>query len=103
SGASATLNANSSNATAWSWHGSDGSTSTVQNPVVSPTVTTTYSLTVSSTGNGCSPATIYTTTLTVNPVPSSTGATVTSSPICAGGSATLNANSSNATAWSWNG
>ncbi len=102
-GGTATLNANSTAATAWSWTGSNGFTSTLQNPATSPTVTTTYSLTVSAAGSGCNPATVYTVTLNVNPVPTSTGATVTSSPICNGGSAVLNDNSSNATAWSWTG
>ncbi|MCF8451296.1 MAG: hypothetical protein K9G49_15595, partial [Taibaiella sp.] len=41
-------------------------------------------------------------TVTINPTPSSTGAT-NSGPICVGGTVTLSANSSNATAWSWTG
>ena len=98
----ATLTANSSNATAWLWVGSDASTSTLQNPVVTPTVTTTYSLTVSAAPSGCQPTTVYPTTVTVNATPTSTGAT-NNGPICATGTATLTANSSNATAWLWTG
>ena len=99
-GGAVTLSAHSSNATAWSWVGSDGFTSSLQNPTATPTVNVTYSLTVSSTGNGCNPSTVYTTIVTVNAVPSSTGAT-NSSPVCNGGAVTLSAHSSNATAWSW--
>ncbi len=102
SGGTATLNANSSNATAWLWVGSNGFTSTIQNPTNTPTVTTTYSLSLSSAGSGCSPSTIYTTIVSVNPTPSSTGVT-SSGPICNGGTAVLYANSNNATAWLWSG
>jgi uncharacterized protein YjdB len=101
-GGTVTLSANSSDATAWSWSGPSGFTSSLQNPTATPTATGTYSLTLSSTGIGCSPTTIYTTTVTVNPVPSSTGAT-NNGPICVGGSVTLSANSSDATSWSWSG
>ena len=101
-GGTATLSANSTAATAWSWSGPDGFTSSVQNPTATPTATGTYSLTLSSTGSGCNPATVYTTTVTVNPVPSSTGAT-NGGAICVGGTATLSANSTGATAWSWSG
>ncbi len=101
-GATATLSDHSSNATAWSWTGPGSYSSTVQSPVITPTVTGVYSLVVSSSGSGCNPATVYTTSVTVNPAPTSTGATNTS-PICAGGSVALNDNSSNATAWSWTG
>ena len=70
--------------TGYSWSGPAGFTSTLANPVVSPTVSGTYSLTVSSPGgSGCSPATIYTTIVTVNPVPAAiTGNT----PVCVGSS-----------------
>ncbi len=102
SGAGVTLDPHSSDATAWSWIGSDGYTSTLQNPVTTPTVNTTYSVTVSNSGVGCAPGTIYTTVVTVNPLPSSTGAT-NNSPICIGSTVTLNDHSSNATAWSWSG
>lgn len=101
-GSSATLHANSSGATAWSWTGPGGFASSLQNPTVAPTATSTYSLTVSNPGTGCSASTVYTTTVAVNPMPSSTGAT-NSGAVCAGNSVTLHANSSNATAWSWTG
>ena len=102
-GGTASLNANSTNATAWAWRGSNGFTSTLQNPTDNPTSTTTYSLTVSSVGSGCNPGTVYTTTVVVKNVPASTGIT-NSGPICDGGTVNLNANSnSSATAWVWNG
>ena len=102
-GGSVTLSANSSDATSWSWSGPGGYTSTLQNPVLSPTVTGTYSLSLSSgAASGCSPATVYTTTITVNAVPASTGP-ANSGPVCAGSSLTLTANSTNATSWSWSG
>jgi len=101
-GATVTLHDNSSNATAWSWTGPGSYSSTLQSPVITPAVSGVYSMMVSSTGNGCNPATVYTTAVTVSPVPSSTGATNTS-PICVGGSVTLQDNSSNATVWSWTG
>ena len=88
--------------TIWSWTGSDGSSSALQNPIESPTSTATYSLTVSGIGSGCQPATIYTTTVTVNPAPTSTGPGNTS-PLCLGGTVGLSANSSNAITWSWAG
>ena len=101
-GGTATLNDNSSNATTWAWTGPGSYSSSIQSPAITPTVTGVYSLTISSTGIGCNPATVYTTSVTVNLVPTSTGATNTS-PVCVGGTATLNDNSSNATAWSWTG
>ena len=70
-GAVANLFANSSNATAWIWSGPGGFSSTVQNPTFTPTATATYSLSVSSTGIGCSPSAVYTTTITVNSLPGS--------------------------------
>ncbi len=85
-GGTVTLSSNSSDATAWSWSGPSGFTSSLQNPTATPTVTGTYSLTVSSTGSGCSPTTVYTTTVTVNPVPSVPSG---SSSVCAGSSTTL--------------
>ena len=102
--AGATVNflANSTGATSWSWTGPSGFTSALQNPSATPTVTSTYSLTVSSAGSGCSPATIYTTTVTVNPVPTSSGPT-NDGPICSGGTVNFLANTTGATSWSWTG
>ena len=99
-GGTATLNSNSSSATAWSWHGSDGFSSALQNPTATPTVTTTYSLTLSSVGSGCQPETIYTTSVTVNNVPTSSGPT-NNGPTCSSGTVTLNSNSSYASTWFW--
>ena len=82
--------------------GSDGSASSLSNPTATPTVTTTYSLTVSSVGDGCQPETIYTTSVTVNNVPSSTGPS-NNGAICTGATATLTPNTSDATAWVWTG
>ena len=65
SGNPVTLFDNSTNATGWSWHGSNGSSSTMQSPTMTPTATTTYSLTLTNT-NGCSSTTPYTTTVTIN-------------------------------------
>lgn len=101
-GNSATLYANSTGATAWSWTGPGGFVSTLQNPVLSPTGSGTYSLTISNPGSGCTASSSYTTSLVVNPLPYSAGAT-NSGPACAGSSITLFSNSSNATNWSWSG
>ena len=103
-GGTVTLNANPANgANSYTWSGNHLSSTTAQSPTATATVTSTYSLTVTNTSgtSGCSPLTIYTTSVTVNLVPSSTGAT--SNPICIGNTATLNANSSNATSWAWTG
>jgi len=70
SGATVTLSANPSGSTnRYSWSGPDLSSTTVQNPTATPTVTSVYSLVVSyNTGlPGCSPATVYTTEVTVTP------------------------------------
>ena len=58
-GGTVTLNDNSSNATGWSWMGSDASSSTLQSPVMSPTATTTYSLTLTNTTTGCNQPIVY--------------------------------------------
>ena len=97
-GNSVILSDNSSNATIWSWTGPSGYSSTLQSPTITPTVTGTYSLTVSNAG--CSNATVYTTTVTINQAPTSTGIT-NNGPICNGGTVTLTANSSNTTGWTW--
>jgi len=104
SGGTVTLNANpSGGASIYSWSGSDLSSATAQNPTATPTVTTTYSLTVSSGGaSGCSPSTVYTTTVSVNPTP--TAAPTNSGTICNGSTVSLTANpSGGVTAYSWSG
>ena len=100
-GSSVTLSDHSTGATAWTWHGSDGSSSSLQSPVMTPTANTTYSLTVSN-SDGCTNSTIYTTTVTVKVAPTSTGAT-NSGPICKGNNVTLHDNSTHATGWTWYG
>ena len=67
-GGTVTLQDNSTNATAWAWSGSDGTVSTMQSPLMTPTATTTYSLTVSN-SDGCANNTVYTTSVTVNALP----------------------------------
>lgn len=105
-GGTVTLNANpAGGATSYSWTGAALSSTTIAGPTATPTVTGVYSLTVSdgSTQPGCSPSTIYTTSVTVNAAPSLSGIT-TNSPLCAGASLALNANgASNVTAYSWSG
>lgn len=105
-GSTATLSANpAGGASTYAWSGAFLSSSTAQNPTVTPTVTTTYSLTVTngSGASGCSPATTYTTTVTVNAVPSLTGVS-NNGPICAGASLNLTASGpTNVTGYSWSG
>jgi hypothetical protein len=70
--------------TSYSWSGPFLSSATVANPSAVPTVTSTYSLTVSSGGaSGCSPVTIYTTSVVVNSLPAIT-AIGNSGPVCSG-------------------
>lgn len=103
-GGAVTLTANpGGSANKYTWSGSNLSSTTAQNPTATPTVTATYSLTVSyNTGlSGCSPTTIYTTTVTVNTVP--TAAPTNNGPKCSGTIVTLTANpggSTNKYAWS---
>ncbi|GAA4461372.1 hypothetical protein GCM10023093_05910 [Nemorincola caseinilytica] len=88
----------------YTWSGSFLGSTTAQNPTANPTVTGTYSLVVSdgSTQPGCAPATVYTTQVTVNNVP--TAVPTNSGSICNGGTVTLNANPANgATTYAWSG
>lgn len=97
----ATLSANpAGGVTGYSWTGPGGFSSASANPTVTPTITSTYSLTVSA--PGCSPATMYMTTVSVNPAP--TAAPNNNGPICATGTATLTANpAGSASVYSWTG
>ena len=92
-GGSVTLSANpGAGANTYAWSGPGGFSSTNQNPVIAPTVSGTYSLTVSSAAglSGCSPSTIYSTFVAVNPSPTGTF-TVTPDPLCTFSTATLTA------------
>lgn len=75
----------------YSWSGTGLTSETIANTTALPTATTIYSLTVSSSTNpGCSPATVYTTEVTVNPKPVASPSN--DGPICVGGTAHLLAN-----------
>lgn len=79
-GGTVTLTANPGGSTnTYAWSGPNLSSATVQNPTATPTATSTYSLTVSYGSGlpGCSPSTVYTTTVTVYPDVRWTGATST--------------------------
>jgi uncharacterized protein YjdB len=87
-GGSATLHANTSSATNWSWTGPGGYTSSLQNPVASPTATATYSLVASSPGSGCPVSPIYSTIVTVGSLPVA-GTISGTANVCAGATSTL--------------
>jgi uncharacterized protein YjdB len=104
-GGTVTLNANpASSATAYSWSGANLSSTTAQNPTATPTSTTVYTLTVSDGGHpGCAPATQYTISVTVDPVPTITSAS-SNGVACSGNALNLFANGpSNVTDYSWAG
>ncbi|MES2703282.1 MAG: hypothetical protein V4649_11610 [Bacteroidota bacterium] len=105
-GGTVTLTANPADgANTYSWSGPNLSSATVANPTATPTITSTYTLTVSdgTSNSGCAPATQYTTAVTVNPIPTLTSAT-NSGPVCAGVDLNLLANGpSNVTGYSWTG
>ncbi len=88
----------SSTAISYFWSGSDGFSSTVANPEISPSVTTTYSVTVTDV-KGCQNG--ATTTITVNPTPDiSVAATYTT--VCASTAVSLTGTSSVTTVtFSW--
>ncbi len=98
-----TLSANPGGSTnTYSWSGPNLSSTTAQNPTATPNITSTYSLTVSNgtAGSGCSNN--YTTTVSVNAVPSASP--TNSGPICNGGTVTLSANPAGSTStYSWSG
>ncbi|SOE23843.1 hypothetical protein SAMN06298216_4221 [Spirosomataceae bacterium TFI 002] len=93
------LTSTSSTPATYSWSGSSGYSSTVQNPTISSPVTAnsgTYTLTATNTG-GCSAT--ATTVVLVNPLPNSTASS--NAPICAG--QTLNLNASGGANYAWAG
>ena len=97
-GQSTTLSSSGSGGTpgyTYSWSSiPTGFTSSLQNPVVSPTITTTYFLSVTD-ANSCIATNQV--VITVNPLPN---VTVNSPTICTGQSITLTANGANTYIWS---
>ncbi|MBO0952616.1 SdrD B-like domain-containing protein [Fibrella forsythiae] len=94
-GTPVTLTANASGGTGFTYNWSPAGTGTSQSVIVSPTITTTYSVTVTNATN-CSAVTSA--TITVNPAVT---ATVASQTICNGTSATLTANASGGTGYTY--
>ncbi|OFY84491.1 MAG: hypothetical protein A3F72_13870 [Bacteroidetes bacterium RIFCSPLOWO2_12_FULL_35_15] len=82
----------------YSWVSSPaGFTSTSANPTVSPTETTTYTLTETIEATGCTKSNSV--TITVNPLPAVT-ASATVSTLCAGASTTLSGSGASSYVWS---
>jgi uncharacterized protein YjdB len=105
-GGTVTLTANpGGGATSFVWSGPNLVSNTLANPTATPTATATYSLTVSSgPSSGCSPVTVYTTSVTVNPKP--TAAPTNNGPSCSFGTINLTANPAGGTGpyiYSWTG
>jgi len=89
---------NVAGASSYNWTGPNGFTSTSQNPTISNATSAmagTYSVTVTTSGSGCTSA-AGTTTVTINPVPSIT-VTPGDLTICAGNSVVLTASASDGT------
>ena len=83
------LFANASGSTNYSWSGPNLSSVTALNPIATPTATAIYSLTVSSgSGSGCSPSTIYTTTVAVESSADS-GSIIGVATVCTGSTTNL--------------
>ena len=104
-GGTVTLTANpGGTASVYAWSGPNLSSTTAQNPTAVPTVTATYSVTVTN-GTvypGCVTGTVYTTIVSVNPVP--TAAPTNSGASCSGSTVTLTAHpATGATAYTWSG
>ena len=86
---------NASGGTSYSWTPSAGlSSSTIQNPIANPTVTTTYTVIV--TNNGCTKTDPVTISVTTPPI-ANAGADVN---VCLGSTATLNASGGTSYLWS---
>ena len=97
-GSSTTVGAASTAGHTYSWVSSPaGFTSTTANPSVSPTITTTYTLTEKITATGCN--TSNSVTITVNPLPSNNAGI--SASICTGSSTTVGAASTAGHTYSW--
>lgn len=94
-GSSTTLSA--SGGASYSWSPATGlSFSNIANPVANPSVTTTYTVTVSSGGCSATDAVV----VTVNPVPLASISTSGSTTFCAGDSVILTANAGSSYLWS---
>ena len=97
-GGSATVGAAFVTGDTYSWTSNpSGYSSTASNPTVSPTTTTTYTLTEKITSSGCSKTNSV--VITVNPLPGANAGT--SQSICSGSSATIGAASVNGSTYSW--
>jgi hypothetical protein len=103
-----TLSANPSGATStYSWGGPNLSSTTAQNPTATPTTTSTYSVTVTdgSGGSGC--VATYTTSVTVNGLPTVASITPSATSLCPGGAVTFTAGAVAGTgsvvSYSWSG
>jgi len=103
-GQTLTLTGSATGATAWSWTGPNGFTSTLQNPTIANVTsinTGIYSLTAS---NSCGSATaVNTASVVVNILPTAVTASAAANPICEGQTLTLTGSATGATAWSWTG
>jgi len=96
-GTAATLTANATGGTGFTYNWSPAGTGSTQTVTVAPTATTTYSVTVTN-SNGCSAVT--TATVTVNPAVTATVSASPSNTICNGTSAVLTAAGGNSYRWS---
>jgi sugar lactone lactonase YvrE len=83
-------------ASSYTWSANAGSVSS-ETVLVSPTVSTIYSLTTNASGNGCSTTAIV--SITVNPLPTVSASSNTTT-VCAGSTTTLTA--SGASTYTWN-
>ncbi len=101
-GATLTITASATGASAYSWNSPDGSSST-DNPasfVVTASSAGVYTVTAS---NSCGTSTVYTSAITINNIPTSLSAGLSSSSICVGGTLTLTGAAANAFSYSWSG
>jgi len=97
-GSSVNIGSATASGSSYSWTSNpSGFTSTLANPSVSPTVTTTYSLSESFTSPTCT--TTATVVITVNPLPAANAGSA--STICSGSSATIGASSVSGDTYSW--
>jgi hypothetical protein len=99
-GGNITLTSTPASAKSYSWSGTSGFTSTVQNPTMTaPTVAGNYNFTVLVTNNeGCTAVATASTTIYATP----TAIASSNSPVCVGQNIQLSANS-NGTSYSWRG